>query len=118
MLSNNIRRHKQKYCQTLGNKGDVSEKGSQTTTETETRPKKYKAEEGKDIPTTSFQEKVRFSNIKTLPNETLLRMLNITYKNQARILHLQQRFHNNRYNMYKQKIDVNHLVAGSGIFLD
>ena len=89
----------------MRNKGDVSgdsEKDSQTLTETETRPKKHKAdflEEGKDIPK-SFKER-GFSDIKTLPNETLLRMLEITYKNQARILNLEERFHNDRYNMQK-----------------
>ena len=100
-------RHK-KTCQASrkkDNEGDavsVNEKDSQTVTASETRPKKRKAdclEESKDIPK-SFKER-GFSDIKTLPNETFLRILEITYKNQAHILNLEERFHNDRYNIYK-----------------
>jgi hypothetical protein len=155
MLSCNIKRHRQKYCQALrskkdneGNASGVSEKDSQTSTETETTPKKRKADclgESKNIPTT-FKEP-RFSGVKSLPNETLLRMLEITYENQTRILKLEERFHNKKRNpniskfvadrlrqgmnskkRYTQanilpttkqaKIDGDHLIGGSGIFLD
>ena len=105
-LSCNIKRHRQKYCQALRNKKDneghasgVNKKDSQTSTETETTPKKRKAgclEESKNIPTT-FKEP-RFSGVKSLPNETLLKMLEITYENQTRILKLEERFHNKKRN--------------------
>jgi len=94
-------RHK-KTCQVLRNKkneGDavgVNEKGSQTVTKSETRPKKRKADclqESKDIPT--FEE-AEFSGVKSLSEETLLRMMEmmkITYENRARILKLEKRFY-------------------------
>ena len=94
-------RHK-KTCQVLRNKkneGDavgVNEKGSQTVTKSETRPKKRKADclqESKDIPT--FEE-AEFSGVKSLSEETLLRMMEmmkITYENRFRILKLEKRFY-------------------------
>ena len=101
MRSDNILRHK-KTCQASRNKkneGDavgVNEKGSQTVTKSETRPKKRKADclqESKDIPT--FEE-AEFSGVKSLSEETLLRMMEmmkITYENRFRILKLEKRFY-------------------------
>ena len=74
----------------------MNEKGSQTVTKSETRPKKRKADclqESKDIPT--FEE-AEFSGVKLLTDETLLRMMEmmkITYENRARILKLEKRFY-------------------------
>ena len=101
MRSDHTRRHKQ-TCQVLRNKdneGDavsVNEKDSQTMTASETRPKKRKADclqESKDIPT--FEE-VELSGVKSLSEETLLRMMEmmkITYENRFRILKLEKRFY-------------------------
>ena len=126
MRSDNILRHK-KTCQASRNKkneGDavgVNEKGSQTVTKSEKRPKKRKADclqESKDIPT--FEE-AEFSGVKSLSEETLLRMMEmmkITYENRFRILKLEKRF-------YKRSVTREPLQRGvtveqlqSGIFLE
>ena len=141
MRCDNLKNHMRK-CKELRNKKDnegdasgVNVKDSQTSTEAETRPKKHKADclqESKDIPTT-FKEEPGFSGAKSLTNETLLRMMEmmkITYENRARILKLEKRFHSKKRNtqaailsattltIKQPKIDVNHLIDGSGIFLD
>ena len=73
----------------------VNEKDSQTSTKSETRPKKRRVDclqESKDIPT--FEE-AEFSGVKLLTDETLLRMMEmmkITHENRARILKLEKRF--------------------------
>ena len=119
-------RHK-KTCQASRNKkneGDavgVNEKGSQTVTKSEKRPKKRKADclqDSKDIPT--FEE-AEFSGVKSLSEETLLRMMEmmkITYENRFRILKLEKRF-------YKKSVTRELLQKGvtieqlqRGVFLD
>ena len=99
MRSDHTQRHKQ-TCQVLRkkkNEGDaVGVNDSQTVTASETRPKKRKADclqESKDIST--FEE-VELSGVKSLSEETLLRMMEmmkITYENRARILKLEKRFY-------------------------
>ena len=101
MRSDNILRHK-KTCQASRNKkneGDavgVNEKGSQTVTKSETRPKKRKVECLQKIKDISTFEEAEFSGVKLLSEETLLRMMEmmkITYENRARILKLEKRFY-------------------------
>ena len=83
-----------RYCQALrNNQGDVVVKLRQKIA----GAKKRKADclgESKNIPTT-FKEP-RFRGVTSLPNRTLLRMLEITYENQTRILKLEERFHNKK----------------------
>ena len=100
MRCDNLKNHMRK-CKELrkeDNEEDasgVNAKDSQTSTKSETRPKKRKAdclEESKDIPT--FEES-EFSGVKSLPNETLLRMMGAlmnNVENRARILKLEKRF--------------------------
>ena len=119
-------RHK-KTCQASRNKkneGDavgVNEKDSQTVTKSETRPKKRKADclqESKDIPT--FEE-AEFSGVKSLSEETLLRMMEmmkITYENRARILKLEKRFHKKSVSREPLQKGVISELLQRGVFLD
>ena len=119
-------RHQQ-TCQVLRNKdneGDavsVNEKDSQTMTASETRPKKRKADclqESKDIST--FEE-VELSGVKSLSEETLLRMMEmmkITYENRARILKLEKRFHKKSVSREPLPKGVISELLQRGVFLD
>ena len=126
MRSDNILRHK-KTCQASRNKkneGDavgVNEKDSQTMTKSETKPKKRKADclqESKDIPT--FEE-AEFSGVKSLSEETLLRMMEmmkITYENRFRILKLEKRFYQRSVTRELLQKGVTVEQLQSGIFLE
>ena len=126
MRSHNIWRNNQ-TCQVLRNKkneGDavsVNEKGSQTVTASETRPKKRKADclqDSKDIPT--FEE-AEFSGVKSLSEETLLRMMEmmkITYENRFRILKLEKRFYQRSVTREPLQRGVTVEQLQSGIFLE
>ena len=119
-------RHK-KTCQASRNKkneGDavgVNEKDSQTMTKSETKPKKRKADclqESKDIPT--FEE-AEFSGVKSLSEETLLRMMEmmkITYENRFRILKLEKRFYQRSVTRELLQKGVTVEQLQSGIFLE
>ena len=119
-------RHK-KTCQASRNKkneGDavgVNEKDSQTVTKSETRPKKRKADclqESKDIST--FEE-VELSGVKSLSEETLLRMMEmmkITYENRARILKLEKRFRKKSVSRVPLQKGVISELLRRGVFLD
>ena len=117
-------RHKQK-CQVLkkkDNEGDaVGVNDSQTVTKSETRPKKRKVDclqESKDIPT--FEE-AEFSGVKSLSEETLLRMMEmmkITYENRARILKLEKRFHKKSFSREPLPKGVISELLQRGVFLD
>ena len=119
-------RHK-KTCQASrkkDNEGDavsVNEKDSQTVTASETRPKKRKADclqESKDIPT--FEE-AEFSGVKSLSEETLLRMMEmmkITYENRFRILKLEKRFYQRSVTREPLQKGVTVEQLQSGIFLE
>ena len=110
MWSNNISRHKQ-TCQVLRNRkkneGDASSVDIQANLPQKIADavmegaqsagsKKRKAdclEESKDIPTF---EQPGFSGLKSLSDETLVRMMEISDENRARILKLEKRLYGNK----------------------